>query len=62
MINGPTIDHIYLFRSVEEVLDMVEQAGFKIQDYICATEGNASMEKAIKKKMTIDIAMLLKKC
>lgn len=41
---------------------MVEQAGFKIQDYICAAEGNVPIEKAVKKQTVINIAMILKKC
>lgn len=61
VINAPAIDHIYLFSTPEEVLDMAGEAGFTVCDYICATEGDASMEKARKKKMTVNIAMILGK-
>lgn len=61
VINSPTIDHIYLFASVQEVLDLAEEAGFKVEDYFCATAGNMSLEKAEKRKLSINITLLLKK-
>lgn len=61
VINGPALDHIYLFKSVEEILEMAEQAGFEILQYRCYAEGEMSLEKAKKKKACIDIAMLLQK-
>lgn len=61
VINAPTIDHIYLFDTIESVIFMVSNAGFNVFDYICATAGNISLSKAIQKKLVIDIAMVLKK-
>lgn len=61
VINSPAIDHISLFESPEVVLDMAKAAGFSIVDYLCVTAGNISIEKAKKKKMAINIAMILKK-
>lgn len=61
VINGPGIDHIYLFHNKEEVLEMMRKVGFSVEDYILAIEGNVSLEKAEKKKYTIDIAMVLSK-
>ncbi len=61
VINAPAIDHIYLFCSKEEVLDMVQRAGFLVEDCICVTAGDISLEKAVKHKFAVDIAMILKK-
>lgn len=61
VINAPVIDHIFLFDSIDAVLKMVESVKFKIAEYTCFTEGDIILEKAIKKKMAINIAMLLEK-
>lgn len=61
VINAPTLDHIYLFNNIEEVLNMTREAGFTIIDYECSTAGDISMEKAIKKKQAINIGMILAK-
>ncbi|MEY8377267.1 class I SAM-dependent methyltransferase [Lachnospiraceae bacterium 56-18] len=60
-VNAPTIDHIYLFRSVGEVLDIINNAGFKVMDYLCVAAGDVSIEKAEKQKRTINIALMLNK-
>ncbi len=60
VINAPAIDHIYLFRSKEEVLSMAQEAGFLVEDYICITAGGVSMDKAVKYKHAVNIAMILK--
>ena len=61
VINAPAVDHIFLFENAEVVLDMVREAGFSIVDYICVTEGDIPLEKAIKTGRAIDIAMILGK-
>ena len=61
VINGPCIDHIYLFHNKEEVLELMHKVGFTVVNYILAIEGDVSLEKAEKKKYTIDIAMILSK-
>ena len=61
VINAPAVDHIYLFKNIEQVLELAKKAGFKIFDYLCVTEGDISLEKAIKKRRAIDIAMILEK-
>lgn len=49
VINAPAVDHIFLFSTVQEVLDMVKMAGFRICDYMCAAVGGITVEKAEKK-------------
>ncbi len=61
VINAPAIDHIYLFSTKEEVLNLLENAGFGIEKFILATAGNVPLEKAEKKKFAIDMAMILTK-
>lgn len=60
-VNAPAIDHIYLFRTVEEVKDMVCQCGFKIIDTYIVTANEVPLEKVIKKRMVIDVALLIQK-
>lgn len=60
-INSPMPDHIYLFRSVQDVVDMVERHGFVIKDRICAAANNLDLETAERKEMPITIALRLKK-
>lgn len=57
VINAPAVDHIYLFSTAQEVLDMAKAAGFAIYDYMCAAAGG-TVEAAEKKKRTINIALL----
>lgn len=61
VINAPTIDHIFLFRTIEEVLGLMRKAKFYVVDYHCSTAGDIPLEKAVKKKAAITIAMILKK-
>lgn len=61
VINAPAIDHIYLFSTVEQVIGMVEDCGLHVEDYICTTENEKPLEKALKKRMAVTVAMELKK-
>lgn len=58
-INSPFPDHLYLFRSIEEVHKMIEEAGLIIVDEITSTSEGISLEKAIKKKYDITIGFIL---
>lgn len=60
-INAPEIDHIYLFRSNEEVFKLAEEAGFSVSDSFYVTSNGVSYEKALKKKIAVNLALLLKK-
>lgn len=61
VINGPAKDHITLFRTREEVFNIVRNAGFEVEDYLCTVSNGISIEKAIKKRACINIALFLKK-
>lgn len=60
-INSPAPDHIYLFRSVEEVTRMVESQGFSIENMMCAASSGIATEEAERKELPITIALRLKK-
>lgn len=60
-INSPAVDHIYLFRSIEEVLQMSERAGFTVMDHTYTAEiDGISYEEALKKKCTIILSVHLR--
>lgn len=60
-INAPEIDHIYLWKSIEEVEIMLKQAGFIVADFFAAPANGVSLERAVKKKYAINLAYHLKK-
>lgn len=61
VINAPAVDHIFLFDSIDSVLNIAVDAGFKIAEYFYVTEGDIPLEKAVRKRKAINIAMILKK-
>ncbi len=61
VMNSSTIDHIYLFSTRQEILELVQNAGFKVKDYICTTAKNMTVDKAEKKKMPVYIGLVLQK-
>lgn len=60
-INSPVPDHIYLFRSVKDVLNMVEQCGFQVKNMICAAANGSEIKIAEEKEQPITIALRLQK-
>lgn len=60
-INAPQLDHIYLFHTIEEVLELLDKAHLKVVDYMAVTANNIALDRAIKKKLTITVAFILKK-
>ncbi len=61
VVNCPQKDHIYLFKSVEEIEEMYEEAGFRICDrLVCPTNGY-TIEKALKKQTAIITAHIIQK-
>lgn len=58
-INAPTIDHIYLFRSKEEVIDMVNSCGLKVIEYKCVTSNQKTLAEAEKSGEPVLIALIV---
>lgn len=59
-INAPSSGHIYLFRNEKEVFDIVEKAGFSVEDYIVTVNSNNKSAPARDKEPLL-IALILKK-
>lgn len=61
VINAPAIDHIYLFRNVEEIEELYQEAGFEICEKGLFPSHGYTVEKALKRKAAIITAHVLKK-
>jgi 2-polyprenyl-3-methyl-5-hydroxy-6-metoxy-1,4-benzoquinol methylase len=60
-INSPSPDHIYLFSNPDEVQQLVEAAGFKIDSMeLFATQGRA-VERALKDKISVSAGLIAHK-
>jgi 2-polyprenyl-3-methyl-5-hydroxy-6-metoxy-1,4-benzoquinol methylase len=51
--NAPAIDHIYLFNTVDEVREMVDQAGFHVESELFLASEDVSPERAAKFKIAM---------
>ena len=60
-VNSPAPDHLYLFRTPEEVRDMVAEAGLEIIDTLYAPPSGASLEKARKQELSISAAVIARR-
>ena len=59
-INSPQPDHIYLFRNLDEVRDMLKLANFEIIEECYTMNKEISIELAEKKRETMDVGYILK--
>ncbi len=57
-VNSPAPDHIYLFNTPEEVIDMVVEAGFEIEQSMFSTVSGDSLERSRKLKSTISAVVI----
>lgn len=60
-INAPAIDHIYLFSHPDEIFEMAKNANLKIKQYECFMANDYSLEKALKFKNAITMAVVFEK-
>jgi 2-polyprenyl-3-methyl-5-hydroxy-6-metoxy-1,4-benzoquinol methylase len=60
-VNSPAPDHLYLFRTPEEVSGLVEKAGFRIVDTLYAPPTGATLERARKMKLSISVGVIATK-
>ncbi|HEC1793161.1 class I SAM-dependent methyltransferase [Campylobacter lari] len=60
-INAPAIDHIYLFTHPTEIFEMAKKADLKIKQYECFMANDYSLEKALKFKNAITMAVVFEK-
>jgi 2-polyprenyl-3-methyl-5-hydroxy-6-metoxy-1,4-benzoquinol methylase len=50
-VNAPTLDHIYLFHNVDEIRDLIAEAGLQIRDETSCYAENMPARKAEKLKV-----------
>lgn len=60
-INSPVIDHIYLFESKEQLINLITSSGFRIQDMLVVPYTGKTIEESEANKLPVKIAMVLKK-
>jgi ubiquinone/menaquinone biosynthesis C-methylase UbiE len=60
-VNSPAPDHLYLFRTPEDVAAMVEKAGFKVVDTLYSPCTGATLERARKLKLSISACVIATK-
>jgi hypothetical protein len=60
-VNSPAPDHIYLFSTPEQIVELVQQAGFKVIDTLFAPATGADLARARKRKLSISTAIIATK-
>jgi 2-polyprenyl-3-methyl-5-hydroxy-6-metoxy-1,4-benzoquinol methylase len=60
-VNCPAIDHVYHFKTVDEIRDMLHTCGLIIEQEKVVPVENLSLEEIIKRKITINYCAILKK-
>ena len=59
--NAPAIDHVYHFKTVDEIRDLIMHAGFKIKQESVLFAEDLPMEEIISKKITVNYCAILGK-
>jgi SAM-dependent methyltransferase len=60
-VNAPAIDHVYHFKTVDEIVDMLHECGFDIEEERVLPVENLPMDVIVKKKITINYCAILKR-
>ncbi|MBU3891028.1 class I SAM-dependent methyltransferase [Methylosinus sporium] len=60
-INAPAIDHIYLWRTVEELESVIVRSGLEIERDLRLPHDGATLEQAMTQKLSINVAYVLRK-
>ena len=58
-INSPALDHIYLFRSMDEVRDLVANAGLTVKSELVLPYTGTTLEESASAKLPVNFAMVL---
>jgi len=56
-LNSPSPDHIYLFSRPEEVVDLIEKAGFSIDQMELFATQAASIDRALRNRISVSVAV-----
>ncbi len=57
-VNSPLPDHIFLLRSVQEAVGVIEKAGFAIHSWDAFPAGAVTLERAVKEALTINCVII----
>lgn len=57
-VNSPAPDHLYLFKTPEEVVTMIERAGFVVEETLFSPQTGATLERARKLRLSISAAVI----
>ena len=60
-VNAPAIDHVYHFRRVEEIVAMLHECGFEIEEERVLPVEDLPMDVIVSKKITINYCAILKR-
>ena len=60
-VNSPAPDHITLFRAPEEIVQMVEEAGFIVENTLFEPTAGSSLERARQRALAISTAVIARK-
>lgn len=60
-VNAPAVDHIYLFRTVDEVVDMAAEAGLKAKEVLATPYKGCSMQETVDQRLPVNVALVLEK-
>jgi len=60
-VNSPAPDHLFLFRTPEEVVNMIAAAGFEVETTLFAPCTGATLDRARRLKLTISAAVIARK-
>ena len=60
-VNAPAIDHIYHFKAISEIIDMVEKCGFNIESQLILPVENLPMETIVAQKIAINYCAILRR-
>jgi 2-polyprenyl-3-methyl-5-hydroxy-6-metoxy-1,4-benzoquinol methylase len=60
-VNSPAPDHLYLFETPEEILQMIVEAGFAVESSRFSPCTGVTLERARKRKLTISVGVIVRK-
>jgi 2-polyprenyl-3-methyl-5-hydroxy-6-metoxy-1,4-benzoquinol methylase len=60
-VNSPAPDHLKLFRTPEEIIDMIQDAGLAVEQTLFAPTNGLTLAQARKRSSTISTAAIVRK-
>lgn len=60
-VNSPAPDHIFLFDTPEAIIDLLQKAGFVVEDCLFAPCTGANLERARRQRLSISAAIVARK-